>query len=275
MIKDLSNTDVKEIVDCLHSAFSDYAIPMKMPQEYWQSRWEMVNIDYSLSFGVYDQSRLVGFILHGVDILDGSKTAYNMATGVIPEFRGQRLVKQMYDHSLSALKAAQCASLRLEVLTDNTKAIKAYQSAGFHISDEMLSYQIPLDLKTSNQYKLIKRESWSITEYKDWAKHKLSFEHRDIVIERDQDKFNCFELHNDDKVVAYGISKKANDTLVQFAFKASNNSLKTTFFAALKQKLNQPRIVNISTNNTELIQYFDAQNFHLFIKQYEMVRWLD
>jgi len=38
MIKNLIRTDHKDIVDCLHEAFSDYPLPIKMPYDYWKNR---------------------------------------------------------------------------------------------------------------------------------------------------------------------------------------------------------------------------------------------
>ena len=67
MIKSLTHIAVEDIVDALHDAFSDYAIPIRMPVDYWKDRWLMANIDYDLSFGYFDDDTLAGFVLHGID----------------------------------------------------------------------------------------------------------------------------------------------------------------------------------------------------------------
>src|SRR5687768_6451246 len=118
-IKSLENTPLAEIAACFNLAFSDYFVKFAATEEYLKNRWRANSVDYSLSFGAFENGKLVAFIIHGIDKLNGKKTAYNAGTGVIPEFRGQKLVAQLYDFALSRLKAAGILQSTLEVITQN------------------------------------------------------------------------------------------------------------------------------------------------------------
>jgi len=55
---------------------------------------DKINLSYSV--GCLEADKLVGFILHGFNMINGNKVLYNGSTGVVPESRGQRLTKKMY-----------------------------------------------------------------------------------------------------------------------------------------------------------------------------------
>ncbi len=67
----------------------------------------------------------------GVDQWQGKKTAYNSGTGVIPAFRGQRIVQQLYDAALPEFRKQGIGQCTLEVIIGNDRAIKSYQRVGF------------------------------------------------------------------------------------------------------------------------------------------------
>ncbi len=51
--------------------------------------------------------------------------------GVIPEFRGQGIAKQLLHYSLHGFLSAGCRKVTLEVTTHNTSAIRLYERVGF------------------------------------------------------------------------------------------------------------------------------------------------
>ena len=53
-----------------------------------------------------------------------------LCTGVLPEFRGKGLTAGMYERIMPRLKAASIKSQTLEVICENTTAIKVYQGIG-------------------------------------------------------------------------------------------------------------------------------------------------
>ena len=60
-------------------------------------------------------------------------TAFNSGTGVVPKYRGRRIVKQLYDFAIPELLKRGVEKCGLEVIKENEKAIKAYRRVGFEI----------------------------------------------------------------------------------------------------------------------------------------------
>jgi ribosomal protein S18 acetylase RimI-like enzyme len=95
----------------------------------------------SLSFGAFENGRLVGFTLNGVGMHNGIKTAYDTGTGTIKSHRGRGLATQIFNASLPVLQQAAIQQYMLEVLLQNEPAIAIYKNVGFRISREF-SYNI-------------------------------------------------------------------------------------------------------------------------------------
>lgn len=119
-------------------AFADYAMDASgTKEEAMLLRISKNAVDYDASAGAYAGDHLVGFTLIGIDTIDGLSTAYDAGTGIVPDFRGQGLAKQMFDHALPELQARGVQQFFLEVLQQNEPAIKAYQKSGFEIAREL------------------------------------------------------------------------------------------------------------------------------------------
>jgi len=103
-IKNLTNTNFQSIVDCFNEAFANYFVPIHATFDYLKLRWKGARIDPELSFGVFDEGKIVAFMFIGVDKHYGKLTAHNDGTGVTPVCRGNRLVDKMYEVALPKFK---------------------------------------------------------------------------------------------------------------------------------------------------------------------------
>lgn len=132
-IQALTPTHLPQIVACLLTAFEGYFVPMPPEVAYWERRFKGAAVDYKLSFGAFEAGQLVGFMMIGVDEFEGKLTAFNTGTGVIPAFRGQQIVDQLYAFAFPVFQAAGIRSAKLEVITENARAIRVYERIGFQI----------------------------------------------------------------------------------------------------------------------------------------------
>ena len=132
-IQTLTGIDMQIITDCFNLAFANYFVKFNATVEYLENRWAAANVDYSLSFGVFDNEQLVGFAIHAVDMRKGELMAFDVGAGVIPSHRGRRLIQQMYDFGLPLFRERGIQQVGLEVIQQNKKAIKAYKRVGFTI----------------------------------------------------------------------------------------------------------------------------------------------
>ena len=140
-IKTLNNISIETLTETFNHAFSDYLIPFKLSKEELLVKMKMDNVDLSYSVGAYQNDKLVGFILHGSDRIDNKRVIYNGGTGVIPEARNKKLTQQMYTYIISDFKEIGIHSIVLEAITQNTPAIKTYNSVGFKKERILKCYQ--------------------------------------------------------------------------------------------------------------------------------------
>lgn len=271
MIKDLTSCTHEEIVDCLHDAFSDYALPMKMPYGYWKNRWQMAKLNTDLSYGYFDKDSLKGFILHGIDTWKDETCFYNMATGVVPAYRRKGILSALYKKALPHASKASCTCGYLEVLCNNTKAVKAYEKSGFSIIDKADSFIVSTELQFDLSFRLHAPENWNTKDYEHLIGHDLSFEHRSSVIKRDPDSFECFVLREKDNLAAFAIVKKSNHNMVQFGFLDGNiERYGPSLFGQLVSSHPGLKIINISEKDEALISFFKKYKFRDLISQYIM-----
>jgi len=95
----------------------------------------------------------------------------------------------------------------LEVLCNNVKAIKAYEKSGFSIIDKADSFIVATDIQFDKTLQLQSPDKWQAEDYEHMIGHKLSFEHRSSVINRDQDSFSYYELNQDENLLAFATVK--------------------------------------------------------------------
>ena len=150
-IKTLRGTDNKEILTAFNDSFSDYFIPFKLTEEQLALKMLADKTDLNLSVGVFENGKLIAFILHGFDCIENQKIVYNGGTGVIPEKRGSGLTKQMYHFILPVLIKKQVNRILLEVISENIQAIKSYKESGFKTKRELICYKGDLNLASTHK----------------------------------------------------------------------------------------------------------------------------
>jgi ribosomal protein S18 acetylase RimI-like enzyme len=124
--------DVSKMRKTFNMAFSDYIIPMNLSHgQFVKKIVQKTNISFKYSVGTFNKNKLIGFIYNSINYYEGKKTAYNGGTGVIAEFRGNRLTEKMYDSVFPGFKKIGIEQCLLEVISNNKPAIKVYENLGF------------------------------------------------------------------------------------------------------------------------------------------------
>lgn len=140
-IKTLEGVYKEDILMVFNESFSDYFIPFQLSQEQLTLKMLADKTNLNLSVGVFENTRLIAFILHGFDKINNEKVIYNSGTGVIPKKRGAGLTKQMYHFILPILKKNRIDKLQLEVISENIPAINSYQKSGYKVERELVCYK--------------------------------------------------------------------------------------------------------------------------------------
>ena len=270
MIKSLENVSANEIIECFNNAFADYSISMTMPDDYWINRWNAAGIAYDLSFGFFDNGKLVAFVLHGIRTVDDKLSFFNMGTGVVPSHRGQRIIKQIYDVCYHELLKAGCQQGLLEVIQTNTKAIKSYQSVGFELESELISFKAkPLEITHNFNFSEVRPES--LERYSTLQHSRLAWEHSNETIAFDLDHFRFFELHNGEKTLGYIIAKKANSSVVQLGVDSDDwEKYGEPLLSSFCNEISEYKIINIDAKDYALINFLESRGFQVLLKQFGM-----
>jgi ribosomal-protein-alanine N-acetyltransferase len=83
-------------------------------------------------------TELVGYSIIAPDFKGG--TAWLLALGVRPEYRGRHIGRKLLEESLSVLSGVGVKHVKLTVVPDNEPAITLYKDCGFTITSQEKDY---------------------------------------------------------------------------------------------------------------------------------------
>lgn len=130
-VRSLDNVALSTLCNTFNLAFSTYVVPVQLSLPLLREKIQAENVQLPFSMGAFEGSMLAGFALHGADRWPRPAELYNGGTGVIPAFRRQRLVQQMYAHFIPFFREQGIERVILEVISTNEPALKAYTGCGF------------------------------------------------------------------------------------------------------------------------------------------------
>jgi len=267
-IKSLANIPFDTILDCFLLAFENYYVKMPTDPDYYKNRWKEAKVNFALSYGIFVDDKLVGFIIHGVDKKRGVLTAFNTGTGVIPEFRGKRIVKKMYDYVLEDLKKHGVHRTTLEVITENTKAVRAYKSVGFQIVKEFSCYSGEINNTSANLIKAIKvdREQFDWDALPNQQYYSWDFQ-KETILEGSAD---IYQISNNDDLESYFIINPKKKMVLQFDVLNNVHSAWENLFQGIREISNSVRVINVDSRLEEKLHHIKKAGLKNTINQFEM-----
>lgn len=260
----LSHTSLETIVSCLLEAFKDYFVPMPSDVAYWEARYHRARANFDLSWGVFDEETLTGFVVNAVDHVDGTLTAFNTGTGIVESHRGRQLVDRMYKAGIPQLKGKGIQQCTLEVIDQNHRAIRVYERIGFQVGPRLKSYKGPVvsDRKTT----LVDRRLEDLPTIRHDVKYSWDF--RTPTLLKAGDVYRAIEIIGDsDAPEGYVILNPKNGHIAQLETYTGNWG---PIFDGIGQLAYEIRIVNIPADRTDLLSYLQHLGHRNTIDQYEM-----
>lgn len=264
----LENVSFDEIMDCFYEAFENYFVPMPTDRNYFKKRWTESGLRYDLSYGAFDGDKLVGFILHAVDYREGNLTAFNNGTGVIPQWRGKKIVKAIYDYAIPELKKHGVYHHALEVIKENKVAVKAYESVGFEIVRGYKCYNGQLnlgssefkgDLKKVDAGKVYELE-WTDLGYYSWENRK------DVVLRGTYD----FYLLYDENPMGYFVIDPNSGYIPQFETVNKTDGEFELLFTAIRSIAPTIKINNVDERLASKVSFLNHLKLNNPVDQFEM-----
>jgi ribosomal protein S18 acetylase RimI-like enzyme len=270
------------LYNAFSEAFKDYELQLSPNElEVMISRRGYVP---ELSFGAFENGRLVSFTLNGIGQFNGTKTAYDTGTGTIEAFRGQGLASRIFQYSIPELKKAGVSQYLLEVLQHNAGAIAVYQKQGFGVSREFnyfveraenvrlddcqlpAGYRIqPIDLNLKEQ--MISCQNFTPS----WQN---SFE----SVERRLPDFRLWGAFEGETLAGYCIFEPNSGDITQLAVSPThrNRGLATCLLreAAPTNRHKNLKLINTDTQCEPMTCWAESIGLNLQGKQFEMVKIL-
>lgn len=271
--RSLNNSTPEEIRHCFNESFKDYFIPFQLSTDQFKNKIATEAIDLSLSFGVFDNNLLVGFILNGIDTIDGINTAYNAGTGVLPEYRGKGLSFSLYEFCIDELRNAGIKRSVLEVFQQNTAAIKTYQKAGLAITRTINSYKGKpvVDENPGIKIKEIKAPDWNwINNIAAW---KPAWQYNHHTLQRGWHQYQLFVAYEKEAPAAFVIFNPVTGRAALFGAEPSVDS--SAYLSALFAhiyKLYNLEFTVVHVDPAAIEKFLFSLGLQPFIYSYEMER---
>ncbi|WP_046755289.1 GNAT family N-acetyltransferase [Kordia jejudonensis] len=271
-IKSLQQTPIQEIISTLNLAFSDYFVPINFTTAYVNERWTASGVDYSLSFGIFDNNKLVGFIIHAINMYGETKVAYNASTGIIPTHRRKGLLTKLYEKAIVTLKENGIDKSTLECITKNERAILAYQKVGFTIDRQYHLYKFDWEqdnVEFETEFKTMLTDDFSFDVFQQLQNYIPSIENQDHCLEKYKQSLQAISVFDQNEAVAYLLFHKVSKRIHRLGVKQNNwNRFGEILFSALPN--GSYNIINIDASNKNMHAFFTKMNFDNYIDQYDM-----
>lgn len=267
-VTDLSAVSFDELLDCFLPAFDNYYVKMPSDRDYYRNRWKAARVNFRLSYGIFDEGKLVGFIIHAIDKRNGIFTAFNTGTGILPAYRGRRLVQSLYAYALKDLKAHGVEKSTLEVITENNRAIRAYQSAGFKVSKNYRCFTG--DIRTAGddvpevREVPLKEVDWEMLpnqQYYSW-----DFQKETIL----QAPYRYFQLMEKGLPESFFIINPGTKMVAQLDVIRQDPGAWQRLFAAIQALCGSIRVINVDERLTDKMEQLRLAGLENSLNQYEM-----
>lgn len=282
-IKSLNKTSFDVIFKAFQEAFKDYE--MQLNKVELQTMLHRRGFVPDLSFGAFQNKRLVAFTFNGIGRYQGLKTAYDTGTGTLKEYRGQGLATRVFEFSLPFLRKAKVQQYLLEVLQHNKKAISVYEKLGFKISREF-NYFVqdqekvnlklePLDPSYQIQPVVLNGDK-SIAGFWDFAP---SWQNDFNAINRKAGDFKMVGAYYKNSLIGYCILETQSGDLTQIAVDKPYRSLGigSHMLREILRYNQHPSIkaINTEIDCTSITDFLESRSIPLRGKQFEMVLRID
>ena len=269
--------DFIPLYDCFLEAFSDYQVDMQMSREQFEQRITRDGVRLEFSAGAFDNGKMIGFNMIGAGLWQGKQTAYDAGTGVIPEYRGRSVAKELFSFMGPRLYEFGIAQYLLEVLSENERALALYRKLGFVEtrvlavlrSDEPVTRWSELP---DVSIRAVEEPDWTLFEsfwdgYPSWQNSSRAVER---VVER-----VIMGAYVDGNCVGYGVVFRPSGNLMQLAVAREyrRRGIGSRILAALSPN-ETLKVNNIDESLKGTLAFFEANKFKIVLKQYEMVNSL-
>ncbi len=274
LIRSLSQTGNKAILNCFNSAFSDYSIPLQLNLEQLETKLHTESIDKAISVGAFKENALIGFVLHGQRTHDGIPIAYNAGTGVIPTDRGQGITQKMYGFIKPILKERKFKEVFLEVISTNTAAIVSYKKIGFKERQRLSCFKgVPHIPEVNKDISIKEVKGVNFEVLQEFGEIRPTWQNSKETILRMGNSARYFLAFMGDDICGHCILNAKNNRILQIAVKKEfrHQWIGTSLLNTISSKMHEPiSIINVDDGFKSTLHFFEKRNMKKTLGQIEM-----
>jgi len=270
----LSDDDFDSLYDCFLAAFSDYEVDMHMSRDQFRQRIVRDGVRLEMSAAAFDAERMIGFCINGVGPWQGMETAYDAGTGVVREYRGRGIGKELFAFVMPRLKGIE--QYLLEVLTTNTPAATLYRKLGFVETRRLAvfrSSETRINAPGKIAVRSVEKPEWQL--YQSFWDGYPSWQNSIEAVERVATERSIVAAYVDDECVGYGVVFLPAANLMQLAVAHAHRrkGIGSAILAALETP-ERLKINNIDEALTAALAFYETNGYKQVLGQYEMVKTL-
>ncbi len=270
---------LSSLYECFLEAFSDYQVQIDLPYWKFEQMLKRRGFEPKMSMGAFEDDRLIGFVLNGFRSWKGKSTAYDLGTGVIPEYRRQGLTSNMLVRIKNLFREKNVEQYLLEVLKPNESAIQLYKKEGFKAERELSCFELDknkyINTEDKDNCKIEIVDNLKLEDFKEFWDFQPSWQNSIASIEAIPKAFTYIIAKVEESIVGYGVIETRTGDIPQIAVK-NDFRRKGIASSILSELIKNTESSNINVMNIESQfeineKFFQARGFEYEVGQYEML----
>lgn len=279
----LTEEEYPKIYRTFLDSFADYQVDMSyLTEESLLKRCLKNGLVFERSVGAFAGKRMVGFNLVAIDTWKGVLSALDAGTGIVPEYRGKGLARQMFDFALPPLRDLGVKQYVLETLRDNIPAFKAYERAGFRVTREEDVFDLEVKkaafgTKSGMEVDINPMTEDILDQFIVHCDREPSWENSFASIKRIEDEIHFFGAFAGDQAVGllvfYPLLSWIMSLVVKRDFRGKGiaTQLMKFWFESFSARVAKVRVMNVDTASEALTAFIKRTGFKIHCRHYEMV----
>ena len=279
-IKSLEGVPFNLIYNAFSSAFEEYEVQLNKGQ--LLKMLKRRGFDPGLSFAVFDNQKIVSFILNGIGHYKGAATAYDTGTGTLKEYRGRGLATELFNYSTPFLRQHNIHQYLLEVIQSNTSAVSVYKSLGFKITREFNYY-----IREKSKLIRVENGTGKFHVIRPDRLHQLinpslfwdfypSWQNGFEAIERDPESFEIIGIYDGHTLTGYCVYDPESGEITQIAvnknFRRRKIATRLMNIAVSNSLSDNVKIINVESSCDAMNEFLISTGLGIKGKQFEMLK---
>ena len=270
----LTAADFSSLYKCFLEAFSDYQVNMQMSEPEFAQRLKRDGVQLEISAGAFDDDRMIGFYMHALGDWQGKLTAYDAGTGIVPDYRGRSIGRDLFAFVVSRLKERAVSQYLLEVLTSNERAASLYRKLGFVEVRRFAVLRSQQALETCEdlpnvELRRMEEPDWKL--FQSFWDGYPSWQNSIAAVERVPNERVIVGAYVDGNCVGYGVVFTPAANLMQLAVSPVHR--RRGIGSRILRALSSSEILKVNNIDEELkgtLSFFESNGFTVAMEQFEM-----